>query len=292
MASDSAHVGAGRQDLAADQGRARHRQAQQGFERSPFALARGRIDGQVQASHQHRKQHEIRHEPQHHHGAAGGRRHVDLVDRDRHREQRTDPADLQAQLRDTAAVAREQSAHTIRALARLRIRAVGDQQQRRGYRRGESRRVLRRHDQDHGARAAAHRRARGIFGQRRGGELHALGFQVALKVGGALAAGNGDLKRLVRLDHALIEHPRDHRAEQQRAEQRTEQQRRHDGAPIAQVLQELLAEHREQGAHQSGPSASPSTCRNASSSEPAPLRSRIDCSVPCASTRPRPMITT
>ena len=44
--------------------------------------------------------HEIGHEAEHHHGASGGRRDVDVVDRDRHGEEGAHAADLQPQLRN------------------------------------------------------------------------------------------------------------------------------------------------------------------------------------------------
>src|SRR5665213_2502569 len=107
-----------------------------------------------------------------------------------------------------------------------------------------------------------------------------------------VAARDGELKRRIRLDDALIQHARHHGAKQQRPEQRPKQQRREQRPAIAQILQKLLAENDEERAHQPTPSVSPNTCRNASSKEALALRSRIDCTVASARTLPWPMITT
>ena len=77
-----------------------------------------------------------------------------------------------------------------------------------------------------------------------------MGLEIAFEVGCALGPRQRDRERRILLEDALVEHPRNHRAEQQRTEQRAEQQRREDGAPVAQVLAELLGEHREERAHQ------------------------------------------
>ncbi len=72
--------------------------------------------------------------PEHYHGTPGRRRDIDVIDRHRHGQQRIHSADLQPQLRDAAAVARNQKARAIGAFAGLRVRAVGEQQERRGER--------------------------------------------------------------------------------------------------------------------------------------------------------------
>ncbi len=171
-------------------------------ERAAFALARGRIDGQIQPAHQYREQHEIGHESEHHHGAAGGRRHVDFIDGHRHREQRIHPADLQPQLRDAAAVAsRADSAHAIRALAGLRIRAVGDQQHRRRRRRGEARGRIPRGTISTTGAVPPRTAARASFSDSAAVvSLTPCDFEIARRSGRVLAARDRELERLVRLD--------------------------------------------------------------------------------------------
>ena len=95
------------------------------------------------------------------------------------REQRTHAADLQPQLRDAAAIGPDERPQPIGALAGLRIRAVGDQQHGAGQRRGEARREFVRHDQHHLRRAALHGGAR--VAPPTGGERepHALRFEIA-----------------------------------------------------------------------------------------------------------------
>src|ERR1700675_2441090 len=106
------------------------------------------------------------------------------------------------------------------------------------------------------------------------------------------AARHREAQRLVRFGHALVEHSRHHGSEQYRSEQRSEQERGQQRAAIAQVFQELLGENRQEGGHHTAPSVSPSTCKNASSNDWAPLRSRMASGVPSARTRPCPMMTT
>ena len=117
-------------------------------------------------------------------------------------------------------------------------------------------------------------------------------LQILREARGALGAGDAEFQHLIGFDHGLIHHPRDHQAEEQRSEQRSEQQRGEQRAPVAEILLDLLGKHGQQRAHQTSSASSPSTFRNASSSEAAPRRERRASGVPSASTRPRPMMIT
>ena len=295
-AERNAHVGAGREDLAAHQARARHRQAEQRLQGSAFPFPRSRIDGQIQSAHQDGEQHEVSHEAQHHDGTAGGGRHVDVVDRNRDSEQRIDAPGLQPQLSDGAGVACDHRPCPIR-------RSCGFANPRcpRPSSTGAGVAALNRAAYSSGmmsttfAMPCADGGTGLVFVKLRlAASLDAPVLRDSRVSPGACSAPRDrELERLIRLDHALIEHARHHESEQQGPEQGAEQQRRQQRAPIAQVLQKFLAEHREKGAH----SAHPLRCRPAPEetplpSEPAPLRSRIDCTVASASTLPWPMITT
>jgi len=64
-----------------------------------------------------------------------------------------------------------------------------------------------------------------FFAQSREFELDIVRSQILRESRREFAAGDRQLQRLVRFKRVLIEHARDHRAEQQGPEQRSEQQR-------------------------------------------------------------------
>ena len=142
------HHHRGRRDLAVDQVLAAHGQRQQRLQRAALALARGRVDREVEAAHQRREQDDVAQHPEQQRRARRGRRDVHVVDDDRLHDRRRDPARQQAEARDARRVARDRGGDARAALAGRRVRAVGVELHRRRPAGGEALAERLRHAQD------------------------------------------------------------------------------------------------------------------------------------------------
>ena len=127
-----------RRDLAVDQVLADHGQGQQRLQRAALALARRRVDREVEAAHQRREQDDVAQHAEQQRRARRGRRDVHVVDHDRLHDRRRDAARQQAQVRDPRRIARDHGGNSRAVLAGLGVRAVGEELDRRGPAGGEA----------------------------------------------------------------------------------------------------------------------------------------------------------